>query len=42
MAVYDFNSHLGMRIGEDGVTIELEARAPEHQIGHGMVHLAVG
>jgi len=39
--VYDFNSALGLRLGEDGETVELEARAPEHQIGHGMVHLAV-
>ncbi len=41
MTVYDFNSALGLRLGADGETIELEARAPEHQIGHGMVHLAV-
>ena len=39
--VYDFNSALGLRLGKDGETVELEARAPEHQIGHGMVHLAV-
>ncbi len=38
--IYDFNSWLGMRLLEDG-TVELEARAPEHQIGHEMVHLAV-
>jgi uncharacterized protein (TIGR00369 family) len=39
--VYDFNSALGMKLGADGETIELEARAPEHQFGNGMVHLAV-
>ena len=39
--VYDFNSWLGLRLGEDGESVELEAKAPEHQIGHGMVHLAV-
>jgi len=39
--VYDFNSWLGLRMGEDGETVELEAKAPEHQIGNGMVHLAV-
>ena len=39
--IYDFNSALGLELGEDGETVELEARAPEHQIGHGMVHLAV-
>jgi len=39
--VYDFNSWLGLRLGEDGETVELEAKAPEHQIGNGMVHLAV-
>ncbi len=39
--VYDFNSALGLRLAADGETVELEARAPEHQIGHGMVHLAV-
>lgn len=39
--VYDFNSSLGLRLSEDGATVEMEARAPEHQIGHGMVHLAV-
>ncbi|MHC4958403.1 MAG: PaaI family thioesterase [Planctomycetota bacterium] len=41
MTVYDFNSWLGMKLGDDGETVELEARAPEHQIGNGMVHLAV-
>ncbi|MHC4549952.1 MAG: PaaI family thioesterase [Planctomycetota bacterium] len=40
-AVCDFNSALGLRLGDDGETVELEARAPEYQIGHGMVHLAV-
>jgi len=39
--VHDFNSALGLRLGEDGETVELDARAPEHQIGHGTVHLAV-
>jgi len=39
--VYDFNSALGLRLGDDGETVELEARAPEHQIGTGIVHLAV-
>jgi acyl-coenzyme A thioesterase PaaI-like protein len=39
--VYDFNSALGLRLAADGQTIELDARAPEHQIGDGMVHLAV-
>jgi len=39
--VYDFNSALGLRLAPDGETVELETRAPEHQIGHGMVHLAV-
>jgi uncharacterized protein (TIGR00369 family) len=39
--VYDFNSWLGLKLGADGETVELEARAPEHQIGHDMVHLAV-
>jgi len=39
--IYDFNSALGLKLGDDGETVELEARAPEHQIGHGMVHLAV-
>lgn len=39
--IYDFNSWLGLRLGEDGESIEMEAKAPEHQIGHGMVHLAV-
>lgn len=39
--VYDFNSALGLKLGADGETVELRARAPEHQIGHGMVHLAV-
>jgi len=38
--VYDFNSWLGMKLLDDG-TVELEAKAPEHQIGHGMVHVAV-
>lgn len=39
--VYDFNSALGMRLADDGVTVELDAKAPDHQIGNGMVHLAV-
>jgi uncharacterized protein (TIGR00369 family) len=39
--VYDFNSALGLRLGADGETVELEAKAPDHQIGNGMVHLAV-
>jgi len=39
--VYDFNSWLGLRLGADGETVELDAKAPEHQIGNGMVHLAV-
>ncbi|MHC4954208.1 MAG: PaaI family thioesterase [Planctomycetota bacterium] len=39
--IYDFNSWLGLTMGADGETVELEARAPEHQIGHGMVHLGV-
>jgi len=39
--VYDFNSALGLRLAEDGETVELEAKAPHHQIGDGMVHLAV-
>lgn len=39
--VYDFNSWLGLRLGADGETVELDTRAPEHQIGHGMVHLGV-
>jgi acyl-coenzyme A thioesterase PaaI-like protein len=39
--IYDFNSALGLRLAADGETVELEARAPEHQIGDGMVHLAV-
>lgn len=39
--VYDFNSHLGLKLNADGKTVELEAKAPEHQIGNGMVHLAV-
>ena len=39
--VYDFNSALGLRLGDDGETVELDARAPDHQIGTGMVHLAV-
>lgn len=39
--IYDFNSALGLKLGADGETVELEARAPEHQIGHGIVHLAV-
>jgi len=39
--VYDFNSALGLKLGADGDTVELDARAPEHQIGNGMVHLAV-
>ncbi len=39
--IYDFNGWLGLRMAEDGESIEMEARAPEHQIGHGMVHLAV-
>jgi len=39
--VYDFNSALGLRLADDGETVELEAKAPDHQIGNGMVHLAV-
>jgi len=39
--IYDFNSALGLKLGADGQTVELEARAPEHAIGHNMVHLAV-
>ena len=39
--VYDFNSALGLTLGDDGETVELEAEAPQHQIGNGMVHLAV-
>ena len=39
--IYDFNSALGLKLGDDGETVELEARAPEHQIGNDMVHLAV-
>jgi uncharacterized protein (TIGR00369 family) len=39
--IYDFNSALGLRLGEDGETVELVARAPDHQIGDGIVHLAV-
>jgi len=39
--VYDFNSWLGLQLDDDGETVVLEARAPEHQIGHGMVHLGV-
>jgi uncharacterized protein (TIGR00369 family) len=39
--VYDFNSWLGLQLGEDGESVVLDARAPEHQIGHGMVHLGV-
>ena len=39
--IYDFNSWLGLKMGADGETVEMEARAPEHQIGHGMVHLGV-
>lgn len=39
--VYDFNSALGLKLGADGETVELEAKAPDHQIGNGMVHLAV-
>ena len=38
---YDFNSSLGLRLAADGETVELEARAPEHQIGSGWVHMAV-
>ena len=41
MTIYDFNSWLGIKLGADGATVEMEARAPEHQIGNGMVHLAV-
>lgn len=37
----DFNSRLGLRIGADGQTIELDAKAPDHAIGGGMVHMAV-
>ena len=40
MTVYDFNSWLGLKPGPDG-SVELETRAPEHQIGNGMVHLGV-
>ncbi|MCK6459097.1 MAG: PaaI family thioesterase [Planctomycetes bacterium] len=39
--IVDFNTALGLRLGADGETIELLAKAPEHQIGDGMVHLAV-
>jgi uncharacterized protein (TIGR00369 family) len=39
--IVDFNSWLGLRLGADGETVELLARAPEHQIGNGIVHLAV-
>lgn len=39
--VVDFNTALGLRLAADGETVELLARAPEHQIGDGMVHLAV-
>ncbi len=39
--IYDFNSWLGLRMDADGETIRMEARAPEHQIGNNMVHLAV-
>ncbi len=39
--IYDFNSWLGLKLNDDGVTVELDARAPEHQIGNGMVHLGV-
>jgi uncharacterized protein (TIGR00369 family) len=37
----DFNSWLGLKLAADGETVEMVARAPEHQIGAGMVHLAV-
>lgn len=39
--VYDFNSALGIRLGDDGESVEMTARAPEHQIGTEMVHMAV-
>lgn len=39
--IVDFNTALGLRLAADGETIELLARAPDHQIGDGMVHLAV-
>ena len=38
--IYDFNSWLGLTKNSDG-DLELEARAPEHQIGTGWVHFAV-
>ncbi len=41
MTIHDFNSWLGLRLSADGAAVEMEARAPEHQIGNGMVHLAV-
>jgi len=39
--IVDFNTALGLKLSADGETIELVARAPDHQIGDGMVHLAV-
>jgi len=36
----DFNTSLGLRLGDDGRSVELDTR-PEHQIGPGTVHFAV-
>ena len=38
----DFNSGtLGLKLAADGETVEMEARAPDHAIGEGWVHMAV-
>jgi uncharacterized protein (TIGR00369 family) len=36
----DFNSNLGLRLGDDGQSVELDTR-PEHQVAPGTVHFAV-
>jgi acyl-CoA thioesterase len=35
-----FNSHLGLRLSDDGTTILLEPR-PEHEVAPGTIHFAV-
>jgi len=36
----DFNSNLGIQLGEDGHSVVLDTQ-PEHQVLHGMIHFAI-
>ena len=36
----DFNSNLGIQLGDDGKSVTLDTR-PEHQVLRGMIHFAV-